>query len=123
VSAEMRVKDKQSAILKYMLGTRDDSRRRPGDVGPAKQHILLPVWRNIESRTSVKRNARGNLARTALAKLFAGAGVDQGVFWGAPVVLGKQQPLGLWARPHRAWFNADGSKFQGRDEQGRYTNV
>ncbi|SFM09490.1 hypothetical protein [Methylorubrum salsuginis] len=60
VSAELFVKPSQSIVLKYALGD-DPQIRRPGDVGLAREKILVPHWRNLALTQGINRNAYGNL--------------------------------------------------------------
>ena len=103
--ASLVVKPDQSVVFKYMLGESENQKvkREAADVGPADKYTLVPLWPGIGMRTKVKKNAKGNLPKTALASLFAGKGTPNGVFWGTPVVLGEQRDLGLWSRPKRKW--------------------
>lgn len=110
--------DQQSAIFKYLMGDDPEQTRRPGDVGLAKRSIMLPVWANLKP-LGIKPNARGNVPKTALAKIFAN--VEHGAFYGRPVIMGKRRGDGLWARPGRIWVTEKGDRWRGRDRQGRFT--
>ncbi len=60
VSAELFVKPSQSIVLKYGMGEGPQI-RRPGDVGLAKDRILVPNWRNLALTQGITRNAYGNV--------------------------------------------------------------
>lgn len=60
ISAELFVKPSQSVVLKYAMGDGVQT-RRPGDVGLAKERILVPHWRNLALTQNINRNAYGNL--------------------------------------------------------------
>ncbi len=68
VSAELFVKPSQSIVLKYALGD-DPQIRRPGDVGLAREKILVPHWRNLALTQGINRNAYGNLPGGVAARL------------------------------------------------------
>lgn len=116
LSSAIRVKDQQSPIFKYLLGDRGSVTRRPGDVGMARKSILLPVWANLAA-IGIKPNSKGNLPKGALDSVFANAA--NGAFWGRPRILGRQRPDGLWARPERAWVDAKGNRWVGRNSSGK----
>lgn len=114
------IKEDQSVYLKYLLGYERQT-RLPGDVGPADDHIFVPIWGNLERLENIKPLYGANLPRKALQRLFKKAGMTgdaaagaqasrakrkrkakgPGVFWGAPTLGGQKQGLGLWSRPER----------------------
>lgn len=67
------VKDDQSAYLKYLRGTGVNV-RKPGDIGPADEHIYQPIWQNLERIEGIKPIYGQGLPRNTLRGLMRRAG-------------------------------------------------
>lgn len=63
-SSSVFVMDDQSVVLKFLMGQGTNT-RLPGDVGLARDHILLPMWKNLTDTQGIKPNRYGNLPGTA----------------------------------------------------------
>lgn len=108
VSAELFVKPSQSVVLKYALGDGPQI-RRPGDVGLAKERILVPHWRNLALTQGINRNSYGNLpggVAARLAREAAGTTAKRRVAgrWGVyrgELDVGGSRITGFIARPPR----------------------
>jgi hypothetical protein len=117
--SEVYVLPKQSAVLKYLMGSSPNV-RRPGDVGPSQTYVSLPMWRNLEEYAGVRPDAHGNLPSSTLRKLRRHANVTNiqttpnprgtpnpmgsrsQFFFGEPVRAGRQRgQLGFYHRPKR----------------------
>lgn len=105
LSSELTVREQQSAPFKYMYGD-GANRRRPGDVGPAQEDILLAIWPNVK-RMGIRPTAKGNMPRTAIKKLFE----RRDTFWGHFRWGGKTMPIGLYLRPERRVDPRTGKRF------------
>ncbi len=108
VSAELFVKPSQSIVLKYGMGEGPQI-RRPGDVGLAKDRILVPNWRNLALTQGITRNAYGNVpggVAARLAREAAGTRARRRVAgrWGVykgEIDVGGSRIMGYIARPPR----------------------
>ena len=108
ISAELFVKPSQSVVLKYAMGAGVQT-RRPGDVGLARERILVPHWRNLALTQGINRNAYGNLpggVAARLAREAAGTAARRRVAgrWGVyrgELDVGGSRILGYIARPPR----------------------
>lgn len=68
VGASTFVKPSQSIVLKYGMGDGPQT-RRPGDVGLARERILVPHWRNLALTQNINRNSYGNVPGGVAARL------------------------------------------------------
>ncbi len=59
----------QSIVLKYLMGETGENERLPGDVGPARDKILIPNFKNLAHARGVRANSYGNLPSGALASI------------------------------------------------------
>lgn len=116
--SEVYVLPKQSAVLKYLMGSGPNV-RRPGDVGPSQAYISLPIWRTLEAHAGIRADAHGNLPPATIRKIrrHANVGKTQLVpnargtpnpvtgsefFFGQPTWAGgRQGTLGFYTRPQR----------------------
>jgi len=108
VEAEVNVLPSQSIVMKYAMGSGPQV-RRPGDVGLAKNRILVPNWRNLQLTQGISRNSYGNLpggVAARLARQVAGRGSKRkfagrwGVYQGE-LDIGDSRVMGYIARPPR----------------------
>ncbi|MBE7201611.1 MAG: hypothetical protein INR70_27935 [Parafilimonas terrae] len=110
VYAQVYVKPNQSVYLKYLFGLGDNT-RLPGDVGLARDHILIPWWQNITETQGVVPTANGGVPTGFVARLFREAQGDRspkksgtqsrwGVYYGAIKIHGQPR-LAYVARPPR----------------------
>lgn len=104
VEAEVSVLPSQSIVMKYAMGSGPQT-RRPGDVGLAKDRILVPYWRNLQETQVITINRYGNLPGGVAARLTREAAGKRRVSgrWGVyrqglPVCGSKPKPR-LWKRP------------------------
>jgi hypothetical protein len=120
ISTALTVLPDQSTYLKYLFGA-DNGIRLPGDVGPATHHVYVPIWANLERYEGARPRYGGGMSRQLLTRLAREAGLSgpppEGekpfkrrgskgrgrgqIFFGAPVVNGKQRQLGYWSRARR----------------------
>ncbi|MFC6048023.1 hypothetical protein ACFPYM_09270, partial [Methylobacterium hispanicum] len=108
VSADAFALDDQSVVLKFLMG--DGPRTRlPGDVGLARERILVPNWRALEATQGIKPNKHGNLPGGVAARLkreAAGTVARRRVRgrWGvyeSELPVGGSHIMGYIARPPR----------------------
>lgn len=108
VQAELFVKPSQSIVLKYSMGSGPQV-RRPGDVGLAKDRILVPYWKNLLDTQGITYNAYGNLPGGVAARLAREAAGTKGKRrvsgrWGVykgELDVGGSRVAGFIARPFR----------------------
>jgi hypothetical protein len=116
--SETYVLPKQSAVLKYLMGSGPNV-RRPGDVGPSQAYISLPIWRNLDQHAGIRADAHGNLPSSTLRRIRRHANVtptqitpnprgtpstvrSSEFFFGQPTWAGgRQGTLGFYSRPKR----------------------
>ena len=120
LSAAVRIKNEKkkdrSAYLAFGMGVK--TVRKPGDVGPGKDNIYIPIWRNLrKAEPSIQPigGANGGLPRNTLKRLIRearglraanrGARADGGLFVGRPF---RGAGHGIWSRPRRHWDKAAG---------------
>ncbi|MHC2001835.1 hypothetical protein ACYQR9_15550 [Methylobacterium sp. CM6241] len=108
VSADTYVLDDQSIVMKFLVGDGPNV-RRPGDVGLAKDRILLPNWRNLALTQGIRPDRHGNLPGSVAARLNREAGGTVakrrvkgrwGVYKGE-IPVGGSRLLGYIVRPPR----------------------
>lgn len=108
VSADVFALDDQSIVLKYLMGDGPNV-RMPGDVGLARQKILVPNRRALEATQGIKPNKFGNLPGGVAARLkreAAGTSAKRrargrwGVYEGE-LHVGGSRIMGYIARPPR----------------------
>lgn len=110
VYAQVYVKPKQSAYLKYLFGI-GENLRVPGDVGMAQNRILIPWWDNIRLTQGVQPTKDGGVPRAFLSRLAREVSADRspkksgtqslwGVYYGKIKIHG-QELEGYIARPPR----------------------
>ncbi len=110
VFAQVYVKPKQSAYLKYLFGL-EDNVRLPGDVGMAQRKILIPWWDNITKTQGVRPTKDGGVPRAFLSRLVRETSADRapkksgtqsrwGVYYGKITIHGQQHEAFI-ARPPR----------------------
>lgn len=111
ITAEIGIRSLQARWIGYHLGEGDNI-RLPGVIGPADHEVMIPVWKNLQSKEAraagiAVRPTRGqNLPAGALRRLFSNMGGQtwngsQGtnkLFWGKIRPNGAK---GLWLRPLR----------------------
>ncbi|MFY9293868.1 MAG: hypothetical protein WAP03_24710 [Methylorubrum rhodinum] len=68
IEASVSVLPSQSIVMKYAMGEGPQV-RRPGDVGLARDRILVPNWRNLQLTQGINRNMYGNLPGGVAARL------------------------------------------------------
>ncbi|MGN8091624.1 hypothetical protein [Methylobacterium sp. 22177] len=99
VYAQVFVKAKQSAYLKYLFGT-EPNIRLPGDVGLAQNRILIPWWDKITRTQGVRPTKDGGVPRAFLSRLAREVSADRapkksgtqgrwGVYYGAITIHGQ----------------------------------
>lgn len=100
--------DEQSVVLKLLMGDGPNV-RMPGDVGLAKDRILVPNWKRLKSTQGISPNKNGNLPGGVMARLAREAGGTVakrtvrgrwGVYKGE-IPLGGSRIMGYIARPPR----------------------
>ena len=110
VFAQVYVKPKQSAYLKYLFGL-EDNIRLPGDVGMAQRKILIPWWDNITKTQGVRPTKDGSVPRAFLSRLVRETAADRapkksgtqgrwGVYYGSIKIHGQAHEAFI-ARPPR----------------------
>ncbi|GAN46004.1 hypothetical protein ABID82_001696 [Methylobacterium sp. PvP062] len=110
VYAHFFVKAKQSVYLKYLFGM-EPNIRLPGDVGLARNRILIPWWDNITKTQGVRPTKDGGVPRAFLSRLAREVSADRspkrsgtqgrwGVYYGAIKIHGQAHE-GYIARPPR----------------------
>lgn len=108
VEAEVSVLPSQSIVMKYAMGSGPQT-RRPGDVGLAKDRILVPYWRNLQETQGITFNKYGNLPGGVAARLTREAAGTKGKRrvsgrWGVykgELDVGGSRVAGFIARPFR----------------------
>lgn len=104
VGAATFVKPSQSITLKYGLGDGPQI-RRPGDVGLAKDRILVPHWCNLALTQGINRNAYGNVPGGVAARLAREALGQRA----------KRRVTGRWG-VYKGEIDAGGSRIMGYSE-------
>lgn len=108
VEADVYVLPLQSIVMKYAMGDGQQV-RRPGDVGLAKDRLLVSHWRNLFLTQGINRNQYGNLPGGVAARLVREAAGTRarrraagrwGVYEGE-VDVGGSRLVGYIARPPR----------------------
>lgn len=108
VEADVFVLPSQSIVMKYGMGDGPQI-RRPGDVGLAKDAILVPNWKNLQLTQGINRNAYGNLpggvaarlAREALGHLAKRRAPGRWGVYKGEMDVGGSRVMGYIARPPR----------------------
>lgn len=108
VEAEVSVQPSQSIVMKYAMGAGPQV-RRPGDVGLAKDRILVPYWKNLLDTQGISYNRYGNLPGGVAARLAREAAGTRGKRrisgrWGVykgEIDVGGSRVAGYIARPFR----------------------
>lgn len=108
VEAEVSVLPSQSIVMKYAMGSGPQT-RRPGDVGLAKDGILVPYWKNLLDTQGISFNRYGNLPGGVAARLAREAAGTLGKRrvsgrWGVykgELDIGVSRVAGFIARPFR----------------------
>jgi hypothetical protein len=77
IEAEVSVQPSQSIVMKYAMGAGAQV-RRPGDVGLAKDRILVPYWKNLLDTQGISFNQYGNLPGGVAARLAREAAGTRG---------------------------------------------
>lgn len=120
VEASTFVKPSQSIVLKYGMGD-GPQLRRPGDVGPARERILVPQWRNLTLTQGINRNSYGNvpggvaacLAREALGQRAKRRVAGRWGVYKGEVDVGGSRIMGYIARPRGPGRTLDGLMMPG----------
>ena len=108
VEASTYVKPSQSVVLKYGMGDGPQV-RRPGDVGLARERILVPHSRNLALTQGINRNSYGNvpggvaarLAREALGQRAKRRIAGRWGVYKGELDIGGSRVMGYIARPPR----------------------
>ncbi|GJE51446.1 hypothetical protein GOFOIKOB_4505 [Methylobacterium tardum] len=110
VDADVFVLPSQSIVMKYSMGDGPNV-RRPGDVGLAKDTILVPNWKNLQLTQGINRNSYGNLpggvaarlAREALGQLAKHRAPGRWGVYKGELDVGGSRVMGYIARPPRGY--------------------